>query len=68
MRARRNSPSAASRRWLSLIASSPMRVAGLQPQFALNGGGLRARVADDEDVIDEDARPLAHDEHDVGTA
>ena len=42
------------------------RIAGLELQLALDRLRARARVADDQDVIDEDLRALAHREHDVG--
>ncbi|MGC4083265.1 MAG: hypothetical protein QM736_14440 [Vicinamibacterales bacterium] len=46
----------------------PERLARFHPQLALDDVRSRARVADDQHVVDEHARPLPHREHDVRTA
>ncbi len=59
IRVRRNSPSAARRRWLSIDRGQAERIARLELQLALDGLGVRVRVvADDEHVIDERSAAL----------
>ena len=63
---RRNSPSAISRRWLSTRLLSPSGWPGVTNSSRSIVSHARPGVADDEHVIDEDLRPLADEEPDVG--
>ena len=64
IRARRNSPSAVSRRWLSLIALRLNGSPALDLQLALDRLRAGPDVADDQHVVDEHLRPLADAERD----